>query len=108
MLAKKNRVDTRTVEHIFTSGKILSSPHLTFKFILTDTPASPRVSFLAPKSVAKLAVTRNMLRRRGYKALQTHITRFPAGLAGVFIFKIYHDDVATLENEIKSFIARLN
>lgn len=108
MLAKKNRVDTRAVEKIFASGKFLNSPHLAFKFILKGNSTSPRISFVAPKGVAKSAVKRNLLRRRGYRALQKHITAFPAGFAGVLIFKTYQDDVTLLENEIKSFLARLH
>jgi ribonuclease P protein component len=113
MLPKKNRVDTRTVELIFKKGKSLSSPSLTFKFLdirFTGRTCgnSPRVSFVAPKSIAKLAVTRNLLRRRGYSALKNPLKHFPAGLVGVFVFKKYQDDVSILQNEIKGILDKIN
>ncbi len=125
MLPKKNRADTKTVEIIFKEGKFLNSPNLTFKYILPrgsenffaakneaslplQKPSLPRVSVIAPKSIAKLAVQRNLLRRQGYKALEKHIDQFPAGLVGVFIFKKYQEDISILENEIKNLLSKIN
>jgi hypothetical protein len=58
--------------------------------------------------VAKLAVKRNLLRRRGYIALEKHLDRFPLGLIGVFIFKKYQDDVSILSNEIENILSKIN
>ena len=108
MLPKKNRVDTKTVEKIFKGSRFLSSPNLSFKFILTGGSAMPRISFLAPKNISKKAVDRNLLRRRGYSALEKSINRFPLGITGVFIFKKYQDDVLILENEIQGILNKIN
>jgi ribonuclease P protein component len=108
MLPKENRADKKTINLLFKEGKPVFSPNLTFRFILTGKPLSPRISFIAPKSVAKLAVTRNLLRRRGYAALKTYIERFPAGLAGAFVFKRHQEDVLTLEDEIKKILDKIN
>ena len=108
MLSKHNRVDTKTLNLIFKEGKFTVSPNLTFKFILTKNPTPPQISFIAPKSVAKLAVVRNKLRRLGYTALKKHITKFPVGIAGVFILKQYKDDISVLENEIQNIANKLN
>jgi len=107
MLKKKNRADTKSVEKIFKGGKVLNSPNLTFKFINTN-GKQIRISFIAPKNVAKLAVKRNLLRRRGYVALEKYINKFPTGLLGVFIFKKYQDDILMLENEIETIIPKIN
>ncbi|KKQ07442.1 MAG: hypothetical protein US18_C0016G0002 [Parcubacteria group bacterium GW2011_GWB1_36_5] len=107
MLPKKNRVDTKSVEKIFKDGKFLNSPNLTFKFIISQR-RERKISFIAPKSVAKLAVKRNMLRKRGYMALEKHLQQFPTGLLGVFIFKKYQDKVLILENEIKNILNKIN
>ena len=107
MLPKKNRVDTKAVERIFKEGKILGSANLTFRFI--NTPGSERrVSFVAPKNAAKLAVKRNKLRRLGYVALGKYIRDFPIGLIGVFVFKKYQDDISIISNEIKNILSKIN
>jgi len=108
MLPKKNRVDTKMVGEIFKGGKFINSPNLTFKFILTHSSTSPRISFIAPKTVAKLAVKRSSLRRRGYNALRKSINDFPLGLLGVFIFKKYQNDISIIENEIKNILHKIN
>jgi len=107
MLPKKNRADKKQIEKIFKEGRFLTSPNLTFKFIITSGSKGLRISFIAPKSVAKLAVQRNLLRRRGYSALEKQINKFPAGLIGAFIFKKSINSVAEAENEIKTILTKL-
>ena len=108
MLPKKNRADKKAVERIFKGGRVLNSPILTFKFVLTNNSTIPRISFIAPKNIAKLAVKRNLLRRLGYSVLKKYLKDFPAGIMGVFIFKKHQDDVSILENEIKNILNKIN
>ena len=108
MLKKENRADRKAIEKIFTQSKLFSSENLTFRFILKNDSMEPRISFIAPKSIAKLAVKRNLLRRRGYVALKKYIDQFPLGLVGAFVFKKYQDDTLILENEIKNILNKLN
>src|SRR3989344_7694041 len=105
MLPKKNRADKKMVEKIFREGKFVNSTCLTFKFISNTKTSIPRISFIVPKNVAKLAVKRNLLRRRGYIALGKYIKKIPS-LLGVFVFKKYQDSVSVLENEIKNILHR--
>ncbi|MBI3888336.1 ribonuclease P protein component [Candidatus Nomurabacteria bacterium] len=107
MLKKKNRADKNAVEKIFKEGRFLNSPNLTFKYVLTG-DSNIRISFIAPKSVARLAVKRNLLRRRGYSVLKKFIDQFPTGTLGVFIFKKFQDDILTIENEIKTILNKIN
>jgi len=106
MLPKKNRIDKKTLDLVFKKGKFIVSSSLTFKFIILN--GGRKVSFVAPKSVANLAVMRNRLRRRGYSVLERFIERFPAGLLGVFIFRKYQDDTLILQNEIKNILNKIN
>ena len=108
MLPKKNRADTKTVEKIFKEGKLFSSPNLTFRFLIIKDNQNRRISVIVPKAVTKLAVKRNLLRRRGYNALKKFITQFPADIVGVLVFKKYRDDVLIIENEIKSILNKIN
>ncbi|MDP9249197.1 MAG: ribonuclease P protein component [bacterium] len=106
MLLKTNRADKKTIDTIFSVGKFINSQTLTFKYILTDARAV-RVSFIAPKSTAKLAVKRNALRRLGYNILKKELYRLPRGLAGVFIFKKNEDDAEKLKREIETIIGKI-
>ena len=106
MLPKKNRVDKKTIGKIFKEGRFVNSPNLTFKFIKTNDER--RISFIAPKTISKKAVIRNLLRRRGYIILKKYFNKLPVGVAGVFIFKKYQDDVSIIENEIKNILNKIN
>lgn len=107
MLPKNSRADKRTVEEIFKKGRIINSPCLTFKFIKIPVKEG-KFSFIAPKSIIKLAVKRSFLRRKGYDALKKYVKHFPVGLAGVFIFKKYQNNIPVLENEIKKILDKIN
>ncbi|MFA5095526.1 MAG: ribonuclease P protein component [Candidatus Paceibacterota bacterium] len=109
MLPKKNRVDRKGVNLIFRKGRFVTSPSFAFKFTKINTDKNKKqISFIAPKNIAKLAVKRNLLRRRGYSALKKYIGQFPYGILGVFVFKKYQDNILTIENEIKDILNKLN
>jgi ribonuclease P protein component len=108
MLPKKNRADKKAVERVFKDGKFINSLSLTFKYVLIKNSTPPRISFIAPKNVAKLAVKRNLLRRLGYNVLKNYINKFPPGLVAVFVYKKYQDDISILENEIKNILTKIN
>lgn len=107
MLHKKNRVDTKEVDKIFKEGKFIVSSSFTFKYFKISNKGV-KISVIAPKSIAKLAVKRNLLRRRGYTVLSRYIDQFPLGIIGVFVFKKYQDNVSVIENEIKTILTKLN
>lgn len=120
MLPKKNRVDSETIKQIFQKGRFVSSPNLTLKFILSGKPQGARISVVAPKTVAKSAVKRNLLRRRGYAALAEYIDRFPLGLLGAIVFSKNSlelfggrknkelDPKTNIANEIKTLLNKIN
>ncbi|MBU0998807.1 ribonuclease P protein component [Patescibacteria group bacterium] len=107
MLPKEKRADKKDIDLLFKQGKFLISPNLTFKY-LKNNNKEVKISFIAPKSVAKLAVKRNLLRRRGYSVLGKYLDQFPSGLVGAFVFKKYQEDISILENEIKTILAKIN
>ena len=95
------------MEAAFKTGRSVHSPTLTFKFVLNKSDLPPKISFVVPKSVAKLAVKRNFLRRRGYQALFPYFKHFPQGIFGVFLFKKAEDSIPTIEEEIKNILKKL-
>lgn len=62
-------------------GKALFGSIFAFRHINQN---NPQYSVVAPKSVAKLAVDRNKLRRRGYNAIRSFSPK--SGL-GIFFYK---------------------
>lgn len=106
MLKKINRATRKEVEEIFKKGKYANSLVFTFKFIKKHT--NKKISVIAPKNVARTAVRRNLLRRRGYRALEKYLAGFPAGTLGALVFKKYEDDIPILENEIKNILGKIN
>lgn len=108
MIPKKNRADKKAIQTIFKKGKFLVSSNFTFNFVIDYTSKNPRISFIVPKSVSKLAVKRNFLRRVGYGILEKYIHRFPLGITGVFVFKKYQEDILIIEDEIKKILNKIN
>ncbi len=107
MTPKKNRVDSRNIKKIFAEGKTLSSPLFNLRFIKSPLKLA-RISVVAPKNLANTAAKRNSLRRRGYLALSKHLKDIPPGIVGALVFKRTEENVAVLEKEIKSLLAKLN
>ena len=107
MLPKKNRVDKKGINLIFKKGSFITSPNFIFKYLKMNS-GGKRVSFIAPKNIAKLAVKRNFLRRKGYYVLKKYIYQFPPGILGVFVFKKYQDNILIIENEIKNILGKIN
>ena len=107
MLPKKNRLDTKTVEKVFKVGAFVNSPSLTLRFLKNKENLETRISVVVPKSVAKKATERNVLRRRGYTALGGVLSKFPAGVIGVIVFK---KPILLLEtkNEIETLLTKIN
>ncbi|PJC49477.1 hypothetical protein CO033_01360 [Candidatus Nomurabacteria bacterium CG_4_9_14_0_2_um_filter_32_10] len=108
MLSKKNRVDKKGIDFIFKKGNSVTSPSFMFKFVLIDEPTRPRISFIAPKNIARLAVKRNLLRRKGYYVLKKYINQFSPKILGVFVFKKIEEDILKIENEIKNILNKIN
>src|SRR3989344_3637146 len=104
MLLKKNRLEKKAVDEIFKHGRVLNTGSLTFKYISGS--SLRRISFIAPKGLAKTAARRNSLRRQGYLALERHWERVPQGIAGVFIFKVSKLS-PTLEDEIEKILSKI-
>lgn len=108
MLPKKNRANKNKVDRVFKEGKFINSSILSFKFTLNNPHKTPQISVVVPKSVFKLAVSRNSLRRLGYRALKNHLALFPAGIEGVLMFKRATKDILAIEDEIKHIVSKIN
>lgn len=105
MLPKKNRVNKKNIDLIFKQGRIINSTLFSFRFIKGN---NTQISFIAPKNIAKLAVHRNSLRRKGYNLLKKHINTLPVNIIGVFVFKKKETDNLVIDNEIQNIFNKVN
>ncbi len=127
MFLKKNRADKKEIAHIFSKGVFVNSNNITLKYLIqskaNNAHTIKHTSFIVPKSTAKSAVDRNLLRRRGYAVLANCIDHLPSGFLGVFIFNKKSMDffgkkskdriknkesIQYLENEIKNILTKIN
>lgn len=83
MISKKNRIDKKHFDLVFKEGFTLNSPLFLFKY-KKSLDNKGYFSFVAPKTVAKNAVKRGFLRRKGYNSLKNK--DFPS-IMGIFIYK---------------------
>lgn len=67
MLAKAHRINKGVFEAIMKESKMVSNPLFTFRY-MPSPDRTVHFAVVAPKSVAKTAVLRNSLRRKGYLA----------------------------------------
>ena len=106
MLLKRNRPDTKDIDHIWRDGRFLNSNVFTFKYLKTENTSS-KIAFIAPKSVCRGAIGRNTLRRKGYRALRG-LFPLPKGILGAFIFKKNETDFDKIQHEIKELLNKIN
>jgi RNase P protein component len=81
MLPKDNRTTKELFQKILKDGRAISGNIFLFKYI----PGPLKISFVAPKSMAKTAVRRNSLRRKGYNAFRALVPTVK--VSGVFFYR---------------------
>jgi ribonuclease P protein component len=85
MLSKKNRISRKEIETLFRVGKSLSTSEILLKYVIEKDKNHKKVSFTVPKSLIKKSNKRNLLRRRGYIAIESELESLPKGFSGIFI-----------------------
>jgi hypothetical protein len=105
MLPKKNRLDKKLIKEVFLRGNFINTPSLSFKWIKTS--GKHAASFIVPKNIAKSAVVRNNLRRKGYRLLVKAWRLFPSGVTGAFVFKSKTATERALDEDLKKIISKL-
>lgn len=91
MLPKKNRISRALFDTLLKGGIFFHSEHLSLR-VIKQQKGLLKFSFVVSKKVSKSAVTRNLLRRRGYVILLNTIKTkskdiMNVGIIGAFFFK---------------------
>lgn len=81
MLSKRKRLDKTLFNETMKKGVIIHGQFFVFRYLRQKTQ---KYAFIVPKNLAKSAVLRNKLRRKGYNILKT--IDLPLGV-GIFFYK---------------------
>ena len=103
MFPKKRRITKIVFDNVLKNGYVLQSPLFTVRFLKSNPTKQSQFAVIAPKGIAKKAVLRNSLRRKGYRAIQAINTHLGAT---ILIFYKKPAIIATFE-EIKTDIESL-
>lgn len=87
MLPQKKRVERTIFPETLQRGKSGYSPFLNLKCIKRDDAEESKFSFVVSKAVAKKAVQRNLLRRRGYSIIKDNQAKIRDSFTCIFFFK---------------------
>ena len=100
MLPKSKRVNKALFDEVFKKGSVSNGSF--FSLRSTRSSDGTHIAFVAPKTVAKTAVKRNALRRKGYNSLPKEL---PA-INGLFFFKknALSATKENLKNDIKKLL----
>lgn len=90
MFSKKERSDKAVIENVIKNGRTTQSDNLSLKFLGLNgllSPGNNRYSFVVSNKVAKRAVVRNLLKRRGRYIVRKNSVKIKTPFACVFFFK---------------------
>ncbi len=112
MLPKKQKIQRSLFPKTFSGSKTFPSPFFTLRvfFDKKNSTTSSRFSFVVSAKVAKSAVARNILKRRGYTVMKKNISSIKPGYICAFFFKKESIKVPfkELEKEIITTLKRAN
>ncbi len=107
MLSKHRRVTKSLFDTVLKEGKTTHGNLLYLRYMPKSLDLYSHFAFVAPKSVAKLAVDRNKLRRKGYSILYPLNT---TNSVGVFFFKKEAKNVSSMDisSDVISLLKKAN
>ncbi len=107
MSKKIQRVTRKAFDTILAKGKTHHSPHLSLKIYIASEEILA-ISFVVSKKIAKKAVTRNLLKRRGRAILQKAVVHIHKPHIGAFFFKKGAEKLSfhELEEEITQLLKK--
>lgn len=109
MLPRDRRIQKKDFSYILKNAKRINSPHFTL-FTLKDLKVADqksRFAFSVSKKVAKQAVLRNKLRRRGYSVISMYLKNIQNNQYFIFVFKKGAENTTfkSLKKEIEGLLA---
>ncbi|OGD66941.1 ribonuclease P protein component [Candidatus Campbellbacteria bacterium RIFOXYC2_FULL_35_25] len=87
MLSKKSKISKKLFDQVFKEGKVYHSDSLYAKILKIGLAEENKFSIVVPKKISKKAVTRNLLKRRGFFILEKHLEKIISPYAIIFFLK---------------------
>jgi ribonuclease P protein component len=111
MFSQKERVNKTAFPIVLREGRTANSDHLSLKYIEEKEAKKGeknRYSFVVSAKVSRLAVDRNLLKRRGRYIIRKHSNKIKTPISCVFFFKSGADKLNfdELEKEFLIILAR--
>ncbi|PCI20468.1 ribonuclease P protein component [Candidatus Wolfebacteria bacterium] len=109
MRSKQNKISRQHFDELLRSGRSLHSPHVKLVYILNASDVTHnKYSFIISKKVAKKAVQRNKLKRRGYYIISKNKAYIKAQSVLFLFFKKGALDITfkELEDEITDLLRK--
>lgn len=103
MLPKNRRIPRKMFPIIAGSPKTFRNNLFLLKITESKEPQS-RFCFSVSKKVSKKAVTRNKLRRSGYRFVEKHLSGVQSGVLAIFYFKAVPKNNDELERGLESIL----
>ena len=110
MLPSKKRIHKSHFEEVFKKGTFY--PGRSVNLILLNSPditgKTSKFAFSVSKKIAKNAVSRNLIRRRGFSVVKNIINNIKPGFLGVFVIKKTQTKLTfeILKEDIESICSR--
>lgn len=95
MLPKSQKIPREIFDEILSGKNGATSPFFSTRFFKTKKTLPSRFSFVVSKKIAKNAVERNTLKRRGYSFLQKNKIRIKPSFVVVFFLKKGSEKLST-------------
>ncbi len=89
MLRKAQRLNSKQIDQIMKTGRVVHSPVFMARFLKTDTSkrAESTLSAIAPVKIAKTSAKRHLVRRRMYEAARDMLKKASPGYEVALIAK---------------------
>lgn len=107
MLKKRYRFHSRGgVKFVYQKGKTIRSPKMSLVYT-SNSRGFTRVAVVVSKKVEKLAVDRNLVRRRVYEVIRKNLDNYPKAMDYVFVVfsrDVKRMDIKSLEKVINDLV----
>lgn len=108
MLPKNRRLDKSLFNEVIKKGRSIHSKNISVSILKGSEIEDSRFAFVVSKKVAKKAVNRNLMKRRGYSVLKNLSKEIKKGFLVVFFFKKGSESLTfkEIEDEIATLLKK--
>ncbi|PIR40001.1 MAG: hypothetical protein COV33_02150 [Candidatus Zambryskibacteria bacterium CG10_big_fil_rev_8_21_14_0_10_34_34] len=102
MLPKNRRIPRKMFPFLSNKAKIFKNKLFLLKFVFKERPS--RFCFSISKKVARNAVTRNKMRRAGYRLLKKYLSEIKPEVIALFSYRVIPKDDEEIIKNLESIL----